>query len=119
MTLQHGTLEIRREDEAAEIAFWALLGFEQVPVPDGLRGVAAWVASNGTHIHLLYDDAPTVAPRGHVAVLAGDEYEAMIARLGDAGFAFRPDAELWGVPRGFVKTPSGHRVEIMSGPPPP
>jgi catechol 2,3-dioxygenase-like lactoylglutathione lyase family enzyme len=118
MTLQHGTLEIRREDEAAEIAFWALLGFEQAPVPDGLRGVAAWVASNGTHIHLLYDDAPTVARRGHVAVLAED-YEATISRLGDAGFEFRPDVELWGVPRGFVHTPSGHRVEIMSGPPPP
>ena len=80
--------------------------------------LAAWVASNGTHIHLLYDDAPTVAPRGHVAILA-DDYDATVAAVRDAGFDFRPDEELWGVPRGFVRTPTGHRVEIMSGPPPP
>ena len=103
MNLQHTSLEIRREDEAAEIAFWALLGFDHVDVPEGLRGVAAWVASNGTHIHLLYDDAPTVAPRGHVAILA-DDYEATVEGVREAGFDFRPDEELWGVPRGFVRT---------------
>jgi catechol 2,3-dioxygenase-like lactoylglutathione lyase family enzyme len=118
MNLQHTSLEIRREDEAAEIAFWALLGFAHVDVPAALRGIAAWVAANGTHIHLLYDDAPTVAPRGHVAILA-DDYDATVAAIRDAGFDFRPDAELWGVPRGFVRTPAGHRVEIMSAPPPP
>ena len=118
MNLQHTSLEIRREDEDAEIAFWALLGFDHVDVPEGLRGVAAWVASNGTHIHLLYDDAPTIAPRGHVAILA-DDYDATVASVREAGFEFRADDELWGVPRGFVRTPTGHRVEIMSGPPPP
>jgi catechol 2,3-dioxygenase-like lactoylglutathione lyase family enzyme len=118
MILQHSTFEIRREDEEAEIAFWALLGFEQVGVPDGLRDVAAWVASRGTQIHLLYDDAPTVAPRGHVAILADDGYDATVGRLREAGFDFRPDTELWGVPRGFVRTPTGHRVEVMAGPPP-
>ena len=65
-----------------------------------------------------YDDAPTVAPRGHVAILA-DDYDATVASVREAGFEFRPDDELWGVPRGFVRTPTGHRVEIMSGPPPP
>jgi len=118
MSLQHTSLEIRRADEDAEVAFWGLLGFEQVDVPEGLRGVAAWVASSGTQIHLLYDDDPTIAPRGHVAILAAD-YEATLARVRDAGFDFRPDAELWGVPRGFVRTPAGHRVEIMSASPPP
>jgi catechol 2,3-dioxygenase-like lactoylglutathione lyase family enzyme len=118
VSLQHTSLEIRREDEAAEIAFWALLGFDHVDVPEGLRGVAAWVARAGTHIHLLYDDAPTVARRGHVAVLP-DDYDATVAAVRAAGFTFADDAELWGVPRGFVRSPAGHRVEIMSGPPPP
>ena len=57
--------------------------------PEGLRGRAAWVARNGTHIHLLYDDEPTVAPRGHVAILA-DDYDATVARVRDAGFDFEP-----------------------------
>jgi catechol 2,3-dioxygenase-like lactoylglutathione lyase family enzyme len=118
MILQHTSLEIRREDEDAEVAFWALLGFAPVDVPEGLRGEAAWMAANGTHIHLLHDGAPTVAPRGHVAILA-DDYDATVARVREAGFAFEPAVELWGVPRGFVRTPAGHRVEIMSGPPPP
>jgi catechol 2,3-dioxygenase-like lactoylglutathione lyase family enzyme len=118
MILQHTSLEIRREEVDAEVAFWALLGFESVDVPPGLRGDATWVAANGTHIHLLYDDAPAIAPRGHVAILA-DDYEATVAGVREAGFDFRPAVELWGVPRGFVRTPAGHRVEIMSGPPPP
>ena len=35
MTLQHVTLEIRPADIDAEVAFWALLGFEHVDTPPG------------------------------------------------------------------------------------
>jgi catechol 2,3-dioxygenase-like lactoylglutathione lyase family enzyme len=118
MSLQHTSLEIRRDDVEAELRFWALLGFEHVEAPAGVRHRVAWVARAGTHIHLLHSDEPAVMPRGHVAILP-DDYEATIARLADAGFDFQPDVELWGVPRGFVRTPAGHRVEVMSGPPPP
>jgi catechol 2,3-dioxygenase-like lactoylglutathione lyase family enzyme len=118
MTLQHTSLEIRRQDVEAELAFWALLGFEHVETPSGLGGRATWVARNGTHIHLLHTDAPTVMPRGHVAILP-DDYDATVARLREAGFDFRPDDPFWGAERGFVRTPAGHRVEVMGGPPPP
>jgi catechol 2,3-dioxygenase-like lactoylglutathione lyase family enzyme len=118
MTLQHVTLETRRADIEAELAFWALLGFDEVQPPTGLRGVATWVARDGTQIHLLYDDDPVVMPRGHVAVVASD-YEAAVGRLGDAGFAVRPTEEHWGAPRAFVHTPAGHVVEVMAAPPPP
>src|SRR4029079_16646820 len=104
------SLEIRREDEDAEIAFWALLGFDHVDVPEGLRGVAAWVASSVTPIHLLYDDAPTVAPRGRVAILA-DDYDATVASVREAGFEFRAGDELWGAPRGFVRRATRHEGE--------
>ena len=118
MTLQHTSLEIRRDDVPAELRFWAVLGFEHVEAPEGVRDRADWVARNGTHIHLLHSDDPSVAPRGHVAILP-DDYEATLAALRDGGFDFRPDVELWGVPRGFVRSPAGHRVEVMSAPPPP
>jgi catechol 2,3-dioxygenase-like lactoylglutathione lyase family enzyme len=118
MTLQHSTLEIRRDAVDAEVAFWALLGFERVDEPPRLEGAATWVARAGTQIHLLYEDAPTVPRRGHVAILA-DDYDATLARLADAGHEFRPDVELWGAARGFVRTPAGHRVEVMAAPPPP
>ena len=118
MSLQHTSLEVRKADVDAELRFWALLGFEHVEAPSALRGRATWVARGGTHIHLLHADAPTVMPRGHVAVLP-DDYNAAVARLRDAGFAFEPTEEAWGVPRGFVRTPAGHRVEVMAAPPPP
>jgi catechol 2,3-dioxygenase-like lactoylglutathione lyase family enzyme len=57
-------------------------------------------------------------PRGHVAILA-DDYDATVARLRDAGFDVEPDEEFWGAARAFVRTPAGHRVEVMAGPPPP
>jgi catechol 2,3-dioxygenase-like lactoylglutathione lyase family enzyme len=118
MSLQHTSLEIRESDVGAELRFWALLGFDHVETPSGLERRATWVARDGTHIHLLHADAPTVMPRGHVAILA-DDYDATLARLRDAGFAFEADEEFWGAPRGFVRTPAGHRVEVMAAPPPP
>ncbi|MEA2324356.1 MAG: Glyoxalase-like domain [Solirubrobacteraceae bacterium] len=117
MTLQHTTLETRREDIDAEVAFWALIGFEQVEPPGRLRDIATWVARNGTQIHLLYTDEPVIAPRGHVAVVA-DDYDATLQRLDRAGFAFEPTTADWGAPRGFARSPAGHRVEVMQAPPP-
>ena len=118
MSLQHTSLEIRRADVEAELRFWALLGFDHVETPSGLGDRATWVARDGTHIHLLHADEPTVMPRGHVAILA-DDYDATLGRLRDAGLDFEPDDEFWGAARGFVRTPAGHRVEVMAAPPPP
>ena len=118
MTLQHTSLETRPQDVDAEVAFWALLGFERVDAPPGLSARATWVARAGMHIHLLHAEKPTVMPRGHVAVLA-DDYDATLERLRAAGFDVRRDEEFWGAPRGFVRTPAGHRVEVMAAPPPP
>jgi catechol 2,3-dioxygenase-like lactoylglutathione lyase family enzyme len=118
MSLQHTSLEIRESDVDAELRFWALLGFDRVATPSGLEARATWVARDGTHIHLLHHDAPTVMPRGHVAILAED-YDATLARLRDAGFDVEPSKELWGAARGFVRTPAGHRVEVMAASPPP
>jgi catechol 2,3-dioxygenase-like lactoylglutathione lyase family enzyme len=117
MTLQHVSLETRRADVDAELAFWALLGFDEVPPPEGLVGVASWVARAGTQIHLLYSDEPVVMPEGHVAVVAED-YDGAVAALRDAGFEIRPAREHWGAARGFVRTPAGHVVEVMAAPPP-
>jgi catechol 2,3-dioxygenase-like lactoylglutathione lyase family enzyme len=118
MTLQHVSLETRRADGDAEVAFWALLGFEEVRPPEGLVGVARWVARAGTQIHLLFSDDPVVMPGGHVAVVAAD-YGPAVARLGDAGHDVRPAREHWGAGRSFVHTPAGHVVEVMAAPPPP
>ncbi len=117
MTLQHVSLETRREDADREVFFWGLLGFVAVDPPPGLRDVATWVSRHGTQIHLLYDDNPVVMPRGHVAVVV-DDYEATAASLEAAGHPVEPRAPHWHTPRGFVRSPAGHRVEVMATPAP-
>ena len=115
--LQHVALETRPDDVAAALEFWALLGFEPIDVPQGLRGRAVWVGSGGTHVHLLLTDAPVAAPQGHAAVVVED-YDATIAALRAAGHAAEPHSEHWGAARTFVRDPSGHRVEVTAAAPP-
>jgi catechol 2,3-dioxygenase-like lactoylglutathione lyase family enzyme len=64
-------------------------------------------------VHLLFADDPVVPPEGHVAVVA-DDYGATVDRLRRAGFDVVPRTEHWGSPRAFVRSPSGHRVELMA-----
>lgn len=114
--IHHVALEVREDDADACVAFWALLGFEEVVPPGALRDRARWVERSGTQVHLLFTDEPQAVPRGHVAVMAR-EYDATLAALRAAGFAPEPRAEHWGSPRSFVRSPAGHRVEIMQFPP--
>jgi catechol 2,3-dioxygenase-like lactoylglutathione lyase family enzyme len=117
VTLQHVALETRREDAAAEVAFWALLGFEEVEPPESLRGRAAWVQDGPAQIHVLFAEDPVVVPRGHVAVIAAG-YDATVAALEAAGHAVEPRRPHWGARRAYTHTPAGHLVELMAAPPP-
>ena len=114
--LQHVALETRQDDVDAVLAFWALLGFEQVDPPPGLRGRTVWVEREATQIHLLLTDDPVAPPEGHAAVVAED-YDATLDALRAAGHPVDPRREHWGAPRAFVTDPSGHRVEVMAAPP--
>jgi catechol 2,3-dioxygenase-like lactoylglutathione lyase family enzyme len=114
--IQHASLETRPDLVEAELAFWALLGFERVDPPGDLGERSAWAQRAGTQVHLLFEDDPVVQPEGHVAVVA-DDYPATIDRLRGAGFEVDPRAQHWGAPRAFVRSPQGHRVEVMASPP--
>jgi catechol 2,3-dioxygenase-like lactoylglutathione lyase family enzyme len=114
--IQHVAIEVREDDIDACVAFWALLGFERVDAPPTLAGRSTWVQAGPTQIHLLYADAPVIPPEGHVAVVVGD-YPATLGALRDAGFEPQPRSEHWGSPRAFVRSPSGHRVELMAAAP--
>jgi catechol 2,3-dioxygenase-like lactoylglutathione lyase family enzyme len=114
--IQHVSLETRPGDVDAELAFWALLGFERVEPPGALLERAAWTQRAGTQVHLLFTDDPVVPPRGHVAVVP-DDYAATTRRLEDAGFELDPRPRHWGAPRVVVHSPTGHRVELMAEPP--
>ena len=115
--LQHVTIEMRREDRADAEAFWSVLGFEPVTPPGTLREVSAWLERDGTQIHLLWSEEPVAAPEGHAAVVV-DDYDAVVAQLRAEGYEVDDRAQQWGVPRSFVRAPGGHRIELMSAPPP-
>ncbi len=114
--LHHVALEIRPEQIQDCADFYRLLGFEEVSPPETIADRAAWVEREGTQVHLLKTDEPTVLPSGHLAVVAED-YAATMSVLEQAGH--RPDqrSRHWGAPRAFVKDPAGNLVEIMAWPP--
>ena len=114
--LQHVALETALSDGPAAVEFWRLLGFEEVEPPPTLRERAAWVERDGTQIHMLWADDPVAPPQGHAAVHA-PAYAETLARLAAAGHAPDRRAEHWGAPRAFVRSPAGHRVEVMAEPP--
>jgi catechol 2,3-dioxygenase-like lactoylglutathione lyase family enzyme len=116
--LQHVTLEVRPELVRECVAFWALLGFEEMVAPPTLRDRFTWVEREGTQIHLNPLEDPTAAREGHVAVVAPD-YEDVLRALAERGFALREGSNAWNAPRTFVRDPAGHLIEVMSAPPHP
>ena len=104
--LQHVSLEVRPDQVRDCVAFWQLLGFQELTAPPLLRDRFTWV------------DDPVVPREGHSAVVAEDA-EAAVRTLRAAGFDPQPGSNAWDAPRWFVHDPAGHRVEVMSAPPVP
>lgn len=116
--LQHTSLEVPPDRVRECVAFWELLGFQEMAPPPLLGGRFTWVQREGTQIHLIPVADPVNMREGHVAVVAPD-YEANLRSLTDAGFTPREGVNAWGAPRVFVRDPGGNLVEVMSRPPHP
>ena len=117
MAIDHVTLEVPAEQLADCVAFWELLEFARVPLPDEFAESNAWMYHGGTTIHLVTPYEPVIPPVGHAAVVLGS-YEATVDALRAAGFEPRPQTEFWGAARAYLTDPAGHTVEVMAAPPP-
>ena len=115
--LHHVAIEVAPADVEAAAGFFELVGFARVEPPETLAEFT-WLERDGTQIHLMPTEDPTVPSPGHLAVVAPD-FDATVARLRDAGFAVEPRREHWGQPRALAIAPGGHRVELMAAPPEP
>ncbi|HEX3609609.1 MAG TPA: VOC family protein [Solirubrobacterales bacterium] len=113
--LHHVGIEVSPEDIERTVELWQLLGFELVQPPETLSEFT-WLEKDGTQIHLLSTDSPTVPPRGHPAVVVAD-FESTFAALSESGFEVECRREHWGAPRALVIAPGGHRVELMAAVP--
>ena len=113
--LHHVGIEVAPADIERTIELWELLCFELVEPPASLSEFT-WLERDGTQIHLMPTDSPTVPPRGHTAVVVA-EFEPTFTALGERGFEVQRRREHWGAPRAVVIAPGGHRVELMATPP--
>jgi hypothetical protein len=115
--LHHVGIEVAPADVEAAAGFFELIGFGRVEPPVTLSEFT-WLEREGTQVHLMPTDDPTVPSPGHLAIVA-PEFDATVARLRDAGFEVEPKREHWGQPRALAIAPGGHRVELMAAPPEP
>lgn len=114
--LHHVGIEVRSADLERSVELWQALGFALVEPPATLSEFT-WLERDGTQVHLMPTDDPTVPPRGHTAVVAPD-FDRAVARLRERGFEVEARREHWGAPRAVAIAPGGHRVELMAHPPP-
>jgi len=113
--LHHVGIEVAPAEIEAAAGFFELIGFERVEPPPTLSEFT-WLEREGTQIHLMPTDDPTVPSPGHLAVVAPD-FDATVARLREVGFTVVSKREHWGQPRALAIAPGGHRVELMAAPP--
>jgi hypothetical protein len=114
--LQHVTLEVAPEDVERSVELWTVLGFAQVEPPAELAATFTWLEREGTQIHLMRTESPTVPPHGHAAVVVPD-FEQAVEQLRQHGFEVVGGRQHWGAPRAKAVAPGGHRVELMAAPP--
>ena len=117
MMVQHVTLEVRRGDVDAEVAFSEMLGFAEVDPPEALRPRFRWVRYGAVAIHIAFTEDPVVPVAGHTAFVCED-YDETVARLRAAGYEAAPRSEYWDAPRTIVTSPAGHGIELMAFMPP-
>lgn len=115
--LHHVGIEVAPAEIEAAVGFFELLGFERVEPPETLREYT-WLEREGTQVHLMPEEEPTVPSPGHLAVVVAD-FDGTVERLRERGFAVEPKREHWGAPRALAFAPGGHRVELMAAPPAP
>jgi hypothetical protein len=114
--LHHVGIEIAPAEVDRAVEFFTLVGFEQVEPPPTLAGRYTWLERDGTQVHLMPTENPTVPSWGHLAVVTPD-FEATLASLHKHGFELERRREHWGSPRALALAPGGHRVELMAAAP--
>ena len=112
--LHHVGIEVRPDEIERSVELWEALGFEQVEPPATLREYT-WLEREGTQVHLMPTDEPTVPSRGHTAVVVAD-FDRTVADLRERGFEIERRREHWAAPCPRHRT-GGHRVELMAKPP--
>jgi catechol 2,3-dioxygenase-like lactoylglutathione lyase family enzyme len=105
-------------EPAARAFYGKLLGLEEIPKPDGVRasgGVWFGIGRTGQELHIGIQEPFAAAIKAHPGLLVSAAgYEALLERVGDAGFRVTRDHRIAGVTRCFVSDPWGNRLELRA-----
>ena len=102
-------------EETARRFYRDLLGMDELPKPERLaRRGGCWFESGSVQIHLGVEQAFHPALKAHPALRCRD-YDALTARLRDAGTDVKDDDNIPGVRRCHIADPFGNRIELISG----
>jgi catechol 2,3-dioxygenase-like lactoylglutathione lyase family enzyme len=113
--IDHIQLAMPADEEVKARAFYGdLLGMTELPKPPELakRG-GCWFSSGEVQIHLGVEEDFRPAKKAHPALRCRD-YEALTAKLRDAGIGVEADDNNPGVTRCYVHDPFGNRIELIS-----
>ncbi|CAN5843424.1 hypothetical protein BH23ACT12_BH23ACT12_13760 [soil metagenome] len=117
-TVHHVTVTVPSEgDIPAGQAFYELLGGVPLVRPAMLAAdtPGCWLGFDGTQVHIIVGESkPGPA---HMAIDLGDSYDAVLARLEEAGVPRRDARQSWGARRCFVRDPAANQVELFERPP--
>jgi catechol 2,3-dioxygenase-like lactoylglutathione lyase family enzyme len=114
--IDHVQLAMPAGEEARARAFYGgLLGMAELPKPRELakRG-GCWFSSGEVQIHLGVEKDFRPAKKAHPALRCCD-YDALTARLRDAGIETVADDNNPGVTRCYIHDPFGNRIELIRG----
>jgi catechol 2,3-dioxygenase-like lactoylglutathione lyase family enzyme len=113
--IDHIQLAMPAGEEVKARAFYDdLLGMTELPKPPELakRG-GCWFSSGEVQIHLGVEEDFRPAKKAHPALRCRD-YDALTAKLRDAGIGVEADDNNPGVTRCYVHDPFGNRIELIS-----
>ena len=103
-------------EAAAREFFGVLLGLDELQKPPALRARGgAWFRCGAQQIHIGVEEGFSPARKAHPAFQV-EAYDALLARLREAGIEVTEDDALPGVRRGYVEDPFGNRLELLAAP---
>jgi len=114
--LHHVSIEVHPDDVERMLELWTAIGFEHTEAPGPINPFVSWLEHEGTQVHLIHTEEPSVPLLGHAAVVAAP-FEAIVARVRAAAFEVEEHRKLWGARRAFATGPGGHKIELMEFPP--
>lgn len=115
MRLHHVNLAVHPDLLDAEIAFLVDgLGLVRVDPGPALADRARWFEfADGTQVHLSRTPEPVLTKPGHVAVVVGDAFAAVVGRLAALGLESRT-IDGMGFAIALYDDPAGHLWEVRA-----